>query len=92
MLKVVGVSFDQHEYDRLADVLYLSVEGYQGSPATAYGVPEGHNVECDDSGRVVAMTLVNVRWLLEREGALTITRPASRITTDELAAALASGT
>jgi hypothetical protein len=35
MLKVVGVSFDKHEYDRLADVLYLSIEWNQGSHATA---------------------------------------------------------
>ena len=75
-------------YDR-GDVVYLSVEGYDGPQATAYATPEGHNVEYDKSGRVVAMTLVNVRWLLERNGELTITWPTVRVKSDELAEALA---
>lgn len=70
---VAGINFDHHEYDRRADVLYLSVEGYQGPRAHAFATSEGHNIEHDESGRVVAMTLVNVRWLLERGGELTIT-------------------
>jgi hypothetical protein len=36
MPRVAGVSFDQHEYDPRGDVLYLSVEGHEGPPATAY--------------------------------------------------------
>jgi hypothetical protein len=36
------------------------------------------------------MTLVNVRWLLERDGQLTITWPAGHVQADELAPALAS--
>jgi len=87
---VAGISFDHHEYDQRADVLYLSVDGYQGPPAHAFATPEGHNVEHDESGRVVAMTLVNVRWLLERNGELTITRPTEHVKADELAEALAS--
>jgi hypothetical protein len=38
------------------------------------------------------MTLVNVRWLLERDGELTITWRASHVTADELAGAIAPGT
>ena len=87
---VAGISFDHHEYDQRSDVLYLSVEGYQGPPAHAFSTPEGHNVEHDDSGRVIAMTLVNVRWLLERNGELTITWPTGHVKADELAEALAS--
>ena len=48
------------------------------------------NVEYDATGQVVGMTLVNVRWLLERDGELTITWPAGHVQTDELAQALAS--
>jgi YD repeat-containing protein len=91
MLRVASTSFDQHEYDPLGDVLYVSVEGYEGPTATAYAAPEGHNAEYDQSGRLIAMTLVNVRWLLERDGELTITWRASHVTADELAAALAPG-
>jgi hypothetical protein len=87
---VAGISFDHHEYDARGDVLYLSVDGYQGPPAQAFATPEGHNVEHDGSGRVVAITLVNVRWLLERNGELTITRPTEHVKADELAEALAS--
>jgi hypothetical protein len=39
---------------------------------------------------VIAMTLVNVRWLLGRDGELTITWPAGHVQADELAAVLAS--
>ena len=34
------------------------------------------------------MTLVNVRWLLDRDGELNITRPAAHVQPDELAEAL----
>jgi hypothetical protein len=39
---------------------------------------------------MVAMTLVNVRWLLERDGELTITWPTGHVKADELVEALAS--
>lgn len=86
---IAGISFDHHEYDARGDVLYLNVDGYEGPPAKASASPEGHNVEYDESGRVVAMTLVNVRWLLDRDGELTITWPAGHVKADELAEALA---
>lgn len=85
---IAGISFDHHEYDARGDVLYLNVDSYEGPPAKAFASPEGHNVEYDDSGRVVAMTLVNVRWLLDRDGELTITWPAGHVKADELAEAL----
>lgn len=85
-----GIRFDHHDYDERGDVLYLSVKGYEGPPATAYASPEGHNVEYDEAGRVIAMTLVNVRWLLERNGELTITWPTGRVKADELSEALPS--
>ena len=89
-VKIAGISFDHHDYDERGDVLYLSVEGYEGPPATAYASPEGHNVEYDEAGRVIAMTLVNVRWLLERNRELTITWPTGRVRAEELSEALAS--
>ena len=85
---IAGIHFDHHEYDERGDVLYLSIEGYEGPPVTAYAAPEGHSVEYDAFGQVIAMTLVNVRWFLERDGVLALTWPASRVTRDGLAAAL----
>lgn len=82
------ISFGHHEYDERGDVLYLSVADYQGPPARAYASPEGHAAEYDGSNHVIALTLVNVRWLLDRDGELTITWPAGHVQADELAAAL----
>jgi uncharacterized protein YuzE len=85
---VLGTTFAHHEYDERGDVLYLDVEGYEGPPARAYACPEGHAIEYDASGRVIAVTLVNVRWLLDRDGELTITWPIARVQADELAEVL----
>lgn len=85
---IAGNSFSQHHYDPRGDVLYLSVEGYEGPPASAFATPEGHSIEYDADGRVVGMTLVNVRWLLDRDGKLTITWPAGQLSADELAPVL----
>jgi uncharacterized protein YuzE len=76
---VAGIEFENHEYDAHADVLYLDVVGYTGDPADAYATREGHGIEYDESGRVVAMTLVNVKRLLERDGELRITLPEAHI-------------
>lgn len=86
---VAGITFEHHEYDERGDVLYLTAEGHSGNPARAFASPEGHNLEYDESGRVVAMTLVNVRWLLDRDGELTITWPTGHVHADELASVLA---
>jgi YD repeat-containing protein len=87
-LMIAGNTFSHHHYDPRGDVLYLSVAGYEGPPEAAYSTPEGHNVEYDASGRVVGMTLVNVRWLLDRDGELTITWPAGHVGADDLADAM----
>jgi len=63
---IAGTSFDQHEYDEHGDVLYLSV----GSPreaARTVATPEGHAVDYDESGAVIGMVLVNVRFLRDRD-------------------------
>jgi hypothetical protein len=36
---IAGIGFANHDYDERGDVLYLSVDGYEGPPATAYGSP-----------------------------------------------------
>jgi hypothetical protein len=50
-------------------------------------------VRFDDGGRVVGVTLVNPRWLIERDGKLTVTLPGEAVTelyAEALAPALSS--
>jgi YD repeat-containing protein len=87
-ITIAGTTFEHHHYDQRGDVLYLSVAPGEGPPAGALSTPEGHNIEYDTAGRVVGMTLTNVRWLLDRDGELTITLPAGHVSPDDLAQAL----
>lgn len=80
---IAGTTFDQHEYDERGDVLYLSV-GDPREPSRAIATPEGHVVDYDKSGAVIGMVLVNVRFLLERDGALTVTVPPTLVTAAEI--------
>lgn len=80
-------SFDDVEYDADADVLYLSVGG-PGVPAESVGTQEGHNVRYDEMGAVIAITIVNARSLLDRQGEIRLTI-ASRVPAAGLAPALA---
>jgi uncharacterized protein YuzE len=84
---IAGTSFDQHEYDERGDVLYLSV----GSPVEAartIATPEGHAVDYDESGAVIGMVLVNVRFLLDRDGAVTVTLPPDHVVAAKIKPAL----
>jgi uncharacterized protein YuzE len=54
------LSFDSVEYDADADVLYLSV-GEPRMPAESFGTPEGQNIRCDETGAVIAITIVNAK-------------------------------
>jgi uncharacterized protein YuzE len=82
------IAFDHADYDADGDVLYLSV-GEPRDVAESYGTPEGHNVRYDESGQVIALTLVNARWLLERDGEVQVTIPA-RLSAATLAPAMAA--
>lgn len=66
--------FDHASYDEDADVLYLR-RGRERKAATTFGTPEGHAVRLDEDGDVIGMTLVNARWLIERDGHLVVTVP-----------------
>lgn len=75
---IAGTTFDTHGYDARGDVLYLSV-GEPREPAWTNATPEGHAVDYDEAGAITGMVLVNVRWLLDRDGELTITLPPDRV-------------
>ncbi len=71
---IAGSEFDRVRYDAEADVLYL----HAGDPADAVDFdesPEGHHLRFDHEGHLVGITLVRPRWLLENEGAVTISLP-----------------
>jgi uncharacterized protein YuzE len=92
-VRIGDLVFDHAAYDREGDVLYLHV-GPPQAAADAEETPEGHAVRYDAAGRVIGLTLVNARWLLDREGAITVTlpRPPVRVGAAELAPALGAPT
>jgi uncharacterized protein YuzE len=82
--------FDHVSYDKDGDVLYLR-RGPERSAADTFGTPEGHAVRLDEGGEVIGITIVNAKWLQERDGGLKVTVP-SLMETDprDLAKALAA--
>ena len=68
------VTFDHADYDAESDVLYLHV----GEPQVAEGesTPEGHCLRfAPGTTRIVGLTVLSPRRILERDGALTVTIP-----------------
>ena len=68
-IKIGTIEFDHHSYDEEGDVLYLSV-GEPRVPAETDATSEGHAVDFDADGNVIGMIIVNLRFLLERDGEL----------------------
>jgi uncharacterized protein YuzE len=66
--------FDRERYDPDGDVLYLS-RGRERPAASTFATPEGHAVRLDEAGEVIGLTIVNARWLLDRDGKLVVTIP-----------------
>lgn len=82
-------TFDHSAYDEEGDVLYLHV-GEPRAAAESDETPERHVIRLDEDGQVIGLTIINVRWLLDREGAVTVSLPErSRIEANELEPALA---
>jgi uncharacterized protein YuzE len=82
-VKVGDIDFDRVSYDLDGDVLYLHV----GDPAAAVDFdesPEGHHLRCDSEGRLVGITIVNARWLLDQDGRIVVTVPDRRIELSDL--------
>ena len=89
-LKIGSVVFDHANYDAENDVLYLSV----GKPEQGEGetTPEGHVIRyAPGTNRIVGLTMLGPRRILERDGLLVVTIPeAVETTADDLADALAA--
>lgn len=88
-ITIAGITFDHHHYDQRGDVLYLNV-GEPRVEASGVETPEGHGIHYDERGAVIGLTLLNVRWTLEREGEITITWPDEHVAADALGPVLAA--
>lgn len=59
-------------YEATGDVLYLS-SAEDDKCGAVQETPEGHAVRLGPDGRVTHITLINARWLLDRDGELVAT-------------------
>jgi hypothetical protein len=88
-IKIGPVVFDHADYDAESDVLYLHI----GEPQRGDGeeTPEGHVIRhAPGTNRIVGLTMMSPRLILERDGHLTVTVPETIETTaEDLAPALA---
>lgn len=70
---VIGdVRFDRYHYDELADTLCL----HTGPTAWAVDVDEtveDHHLRFDGAGRLLSVSILNARLLLDRDGAIEVT-------------------
>jgi uncharacterized protein YuzE len=73
-VRIGTIDFESATYDAGGDVLYL----HNGSPSDAVdfdGSPEGHHTRYDSAGKLVGITIVNARYILDLEGVITVTLP-----------------
>ena len=84
-----GIRFDEVEYDRAGDVLYLRIAGR--CPASDGAAEEAFYLQFDARGELIAITIAEARWLLEHEGKIVVTLPdGRRLETSDLGPALAA--
>lgn len=87
-VKINGLVFDRANYDADGDVLYLA-RGETTEASDAAVTPEGHGIRYDSEGHVIGVTIINARWLLDRDGHVTITLPQEvQLAAGDLAGAL----
>ena len=89
-VKIAGIEYDNVVYYREGDVLYLWA-GEPRRPAYDDASPEGHYLQFGEDGSLIAITIVNARWLLEQDGKIVITLPDGRqLETSDLGELLAA--
>lgn len=84
---IAGIEYDNVTYDADVDVLYLW-DGEPRKPASDDASPEGHYLQFDADGTLIAITIVNAKRILEREGKIPITLPTHRIEATDLGGVL----
>jgi uncharacterized protein YuzE len=90
-LRIGSVVFDHANYDAEHDILYMRVG--EPEPGEAEHTPEGHAVRyAIGTNRIVGLTIMGPRYILEREGRLTVTLPETVETrsAEDMADALAA--
>lgn len=89
-VKIGPLTFDHADYDAEGDVLYLNI----GVPAESEGeeTPEGHVLHFEPgTQRIVGLTVINARWLLDRDGHVRVTVPETlAASADDLAPGLSA--
>lgn len=68
--------FDDVVYDVVGDVLYM----HKGKPVAAaktLASVEGHAVMLNGRGEIIGITVINAKWLAERDGQITVTVPGA---------------
>ena len=73
-MKFGPYEFEHVTYDARGDVLYLRT-GAPKQVTETHATPDGHAVRVDAAGEVIGITIVNAKWLAERDGKVTITVP-----------------
>jgi uncharacterized protein YuzE len=76
IIRMGSHTFDSVVYDAERDVLYLR----QGAPRPAgetLASPEGHAIRLNESGEIIGITVVNAKWLADRDGQITVSIPES---------------
>ena len=71
-----NIAFDRVRYDAEGDVLYL----HRADPADAVVLdasPEGHHLRFNAAGKLIGVTLVNAKWLLDHEGKIVLAARAA---------------
>jgi uncharacterized protein YuzE len=87
-VRIANIDFDRVSYDADGDVLYLAAD----DPERAVEfdeTPEGHALRLDSDGRIIGITIVNARKLVDRDGEIRITL-AETISAADIAPALAT--
>ena len=73
-IRIGPLTFDHADYDPAGDVLYLHVGAPQ--PAEGEETPEVHILRFEPgTQRIVGLTVINARHVLDRDGRLIITVP-----------------
>lgn len=73
-VKIGHLSFDNASHDEPGDVLYLHV-GERQAAADSEETREGHVLRFDSDGRVIGLTIINAKWLLDLDGEIAVTLP-----------------
>lgn len=86
-VRIANIDFDRVDYDASADVLYLAAD--EPDLAVEFDeTPEGHAVRFAADGRLIGITIVNARKLIDQDGEIRISLPGT-ITAADIAPALA---